>query len=45
MPRIELRLPLYDARCRLRIVFTHIDVPRIHLADEAGKRLADVLVV
>ena len=42
MPRIELRLPLYDERRRLRIVFSHIDAARIHLVDEEGKRLADV---
>lgn len=42
MPRIELRLPLYDEKRRLRIVFSHIDAARIHLVDEEGKRLADV---
>lgn len=45
MPRIELQLPLYDERRRLRIVFSHIDAPRIHLVDEDGKRLADVLLL
>lgn len=45
MPRIELRLPLYDEHRRLRIVFSHIDAPRIHLVDEDGKRLADVVLV
>ena len=45
MPRIELRLPLYDAGRRLRIVFSHIESARIHLVDEAGKRLADVTLV
>jgi len=44
MPRIELRLPLFDAQRRLRIVFSHIDAARIHLVDEEGKRLADVLL-
>lgn len=44
MPRLELRLPLYDAGRRLRVVFSHIDTPRIHLVDEDGKRLADVLL-
>jgi hypothetical protein len=42
MPRIELRLPLYDDGRRLRIVFSHIDASRIHVVDEEGKRLADV---
>jgi hypothetical protein len=45
MPRIELRLPLYEDGRRLRIVFSHIDSPRIHLVDEEGKRLADVVIV
>ena len=44
MPRIELRLPLFDAQRRLRIVLSHIDAARIHLVDEDGKRLADVLL-
>lgn len=42
MPRIELRLPLFDERRRLRIVYSQIDSARIHLVDEEGKRLADV---
>lgn len=42
MPRIELRLPLYAEKRRLRIAFTHVDTARIHLVDEEGKRLADV---
>lgn len=42
MPRIELRLPLYEERRRLRIVFTHVEKPEIAIADEAGKRLADI---
>ena len=45
MPRIELRLPLYEAGRRLRIVLSHIDAARIHLLDEEGKRLADVVLV
>ena len=45
MPRIELRLPLYDEHRRLRIVFSHVDAPRIHLVDEDGKRLADVVLL
>ena len=45
MPRIEFRLPLYDEQRRLRIVFSQIDTARIHLVDEDGKRLADVVLV
>jgi len=45
MPRIELRLPLYDAGRRFRIVFSHVEMARIHLVDEAGKQLADVTLV
>ena len=45
MPRIELRLPLYEEHRRLRVVFSHVDAPRIHLVDEQGKRLADVVLV
>lgn len=45
MPRLELRLPIYDAKRRFRVVFSHVDTPLVHLADEAGKRLADVTLV
>lgn len=45
MPRIELRLPLYHARRRLRVVFSHIESTRIELVSEAGKTLADVTIV
>ncbi len=42
MPRIELRLPLYDLDRRLRIVFTHVDGTRIRLVDEHDRKLADI---
>ena len=42
MPRIELRLPVYEAGRRLRIIFSHVDAARIHLVDEAGKRMAEI---
>lgn len=45
MPRIELRLPLYEEHRRLRVVFSHIDSARIHVVDEDGKRLADVVIL
>lgn len=42
MPRIELRLPLFDLGRRLRVVMTHLDRARIGLLDEEGRKLADV---
>lgn len=45
MPRIELRVPIYDENRRFRVVLSHIEKPRITLVDEDGKRLADVVIV
>lgn len=42
MPRLELRLPLYDLKRRDRLVLTHLERVRIALVDEAGRKLADV---
>lgn len=42
MPRIELRLPLYDVGLRYRLLLTHVDRARISLVDEEGRKLADV---
>lgn len=39
-PRIELRLPLYEAGRRFKIVFSRPDEMRIELFDERGARLA-----
>lgn len=45
MPRIELRIPLYDVNRRFRLAFSHVDKPRIVLVDEDGKRVADVTLL
>lgn len=45
MPRIELRVPLYDMNRRFRLSFSHIDKTRIVLVDEDAKKLADVTLV
>jgi hypothetical protein len=42
MPRIELKLPLYDLGRRYRIVLTYMEKARIALMDEDGRKLADV---
>lgn len=42
MPRIELKLPLYDVGRRYRIVLTYVEKARICLVDEDGRKLADV---
>lgn len=42
MPRIEMRLPLYDLGKRFRIVLAHVDRARISLLDEDGRKVADV---
>lgn len=42
MPRIELKLPLYDVGRRYRIAFTFVERARIALLDEDGRKLADV---
>lgn len=45
MPRIELRVPLFDENRRFRLAFSHLEKTRILLVDEEGKRLADVTLV
>lgn len=42
VPKLELRLPLYDLNKRLRIVLTYLDTSSIVLQDEDGRKLADV---
>jgi hypothetical protein len=44
-PRLELRLPIFDAGLRYRIVLSQQDEPGVHLMDEDGKRVADVRLV
>jgi len=41
-PRLELRLPIFDAGLRYRIVLSQLDEPAAHILDEDGKRVADV---
>lgn len=45
MPRIELRLPLFEENRRFRLLFSHVEKARILLVDEDAKRLADVVIV
>lgn len=42
LPRLELRLPLYDVGLRYRLVYQCLDKPRLALQDEKGRRIADV---
>ena len=45
MPRLALRLPLYDLGRRFRVELTHVaDKPRISLLDEENDRVADIIV-
>jgi hypothetical protein len=41
-PRVELKLPIFDAGLRYRIVLSQLDEPAAHLLDEDGRRVADV---
>ena len=45
VPKMELRLPLYDLGLRYRVVIQQVDRPRVVLLDEDGKRIADVRLV
>lgn len=45
MPRIELKLPLYDVGRRYRLVLTYVERARISLVDEDDRKLADVTLV
>lgn len=42
MPRIVLKLPLYDLGKRYRVVLSHLEKTRITVQDEDGRKLADV---
>lgn len=42
LPRLELRLPLYDLGLRYKLVYTCHEKTLIALVDEKGKRVADV---
>ena len=45
LPRMELRLPLYDLGRRFRIVVSFVDQPRLMLHDEEGRRVAEIRLV
>ena len=45
MPRIELRLPLYDVGRRYRIVLTYVEKARIAVVDEDDRKLADIVIL
>ena len=42
VPKMEVRLPLYDLGLRYRLVLQQVDRPKVVLLDEDGKRIADV---
>lgn len=42
VPKMELRLPIYDHGVRYRLVIAHAETPTVWLVDESGKRIADV---
>lgn len=42
VPKMELRLPLYDLGLRYRVVIQQLDKPRVVLHDEEGRCVADV---
>ena len=45
VPKMEVRLPLYDVGLRYRVVIQQVDRPRVVLLDEDGRRIADVRLV
>ncbi|MFA5860789.1 MAG: hypothetical protein WDA16_03750 [Candidatus Thermoplasmatota archaeon] len=45
LPRIEARLPIFDAGLRYRLVLTQLDEPRLALMDEDGQKVADITIV
>lgn len=45
VPRMELRLPLFDLGLRYRVVLQQLDRPRVVLQSEAGRTLAEVRFV
>jgi hypothetical protein len=45
LPRMEVRLPLYDAGLRYRVRIEHVDGPKVSLVDDAGARVADVVLI
>lgn len=42
MPRLELRLPLFDLGLRYRLVVSCMEKSHIALLDEEGRKVADV---
>lgn len=42
LPRLELKLPLYDVRRRYKLVCTCLDRCEWHIEDARGRRVADV---
>lgn len=42
VPRMELRLPLFDVGRRFRVLVQHLDRPLVTIVDEDGERVADV---
>jgi hypothetical protein len=42
LPRLELKLPIFDMGARWRIVLTRLDTERIVIVDEDGRAVADV---
>lgn len=42
LPRLELRLPLYDVGKRYRLSLSYVEKRRITLLDDQGRAVADV---
>lgn len=42
LPRLELRVPLYDLQRRFRVVISYLEGSRITVVDEGGTSIADV---
>lgn len=45
LPRMEVRLPLYDAGVRYRIRIEHVEGPKVTVVDGDGARVADVVLI
>lgn len=45
LPRMELRLPLYDLGKRFRISLNHVEKRRMTLLDEQGRTVADLTLL
>lgn len=44
LPRMEVRLPIYDEGLRLRVIITLLERPGVGLFDGEGRKVADVVL-